>query len=570
MFGRKKRNALLIFTLLLLFLCKNHASSQRGPNYINDSIELSQVVDSAISTYQYDYEKSMQIALEGLSKYENTQYVIGKISLLLLLAEIHYYYKNSFDSSLIYLNRMKQLSDSIELPRGTAWYNLNLANIYYYQDINYEKDNLGKALDFYILAKEQAEKIRDTVIVMDALIGIADIRMRHEEYTNSLAILYQVLEYANRTKILQMQFLVYDDIANIFKLTEQYDSSYYYYQKTLEVVEKLGNQFGELVTNLNLLYVAYMINPNQEVLPELRAILEESSKNGFMRLYLDTGHTICTILEDKNRFEEAYLLYQQITTVRDSIYSTDMVRKVAEYESAYKLMKSKLKNKNLTNQNEISTLKLKNRLIIIILAIFMFVQAVILLIIIYRKYGTIRQNLQTIKDQERKIFEQEKKLIEREKEVIEQKLRYRDKEQAIKAMKIFHHNQLIEKFVKNLEALKLYISRDGNKRNSICRLQDMINEMNYTNNDNVWKEFETIFVESNPGYLEKLHKRYPNLTLNEKKLCVFLYLNMRTKDISSITQQSNKSVNVARTRLRKKLNLENTNINLSSFLQSIK
>jgi DNA-binding CsgD family transcriptional regulator len=137
-------------------------------------------------------------------------------------------------------------------------------------------------------------------------------------------------------------------------------------------------------------------------------------------------------------------------------------------------------------------------------------------------------------------------------------------------MKIFHHNQLIHKVVKDLKALKLYVSRDGDKKNSINRLQYMINDMNYSNNNNNWKEFETIFIESNPGYLEKLHSKYPNLTSNEIKLCVFLYLNMRTKDISSITQQSIKSVNVARTRLRKKLHLENTNANLSSFLQQIK
>ncbi len=564
------KNTLLVFILFMLIYTKDYASPQKDPDFIHDSIELVQYIDSARAFFQSDYEKANQIAHKALTKFDGTRYIIGKIRLLQLLAEIHYYYKNSYDSSIIYLERMKYLSDSIKLPRGTAWYYLNLGNVYYYQDISYEGDSLEKAMESYVRAKEEAEKIGDTIIIADALTGIADILMQRKDFKNSLTTLYQALAFAYTTGELRMQFLLYDDIANIFKLTEQYDSSNYYYQKTMDIAETLGNRFGILVTKLNLLYVSYKMDPKFDVLPKLRAILKESHENKFMRLYLETGYTICQILKDKNKFEEAYLLFQQITTTRDSIYGLDMVRKVAEYESAYKLMKSNLENKHLMSRNKINSLKLRNRLIVIILVIFILLQTIIMLAIIYRKYGIIRNKLLTIKEQERKIFEQEKELIKKEKEAVEQKLRYKEREQTMKAMKIFHHNQLVQKVVQDLDALKLYISRNGSKQNSINRLQNMINKMSYSNINSVWKEFETIFIESNPGYLEKLHQKYPNLTSNETKLCVFLYLNMRTKDISSITQQSIKSVNVARTRLRKKLHLENTNMNLSNFLQQIK
>ncbi|MBN1415875.1 MAG: hypothetical protein JW973_12300 [Bacteroidales bacterium] len=563
------RNVLIIFILSLLNLSSIFSSSKRDVGYVLDSIEFTQYIDSARTIFQFNYEAANGIALEGLSKFENTRYVIGKIYLLQLLAEIHYYYKNNYDSSFFYLNRMKQLADSIGLPRGTAWYFLNLANVYYYQDIYYEQGELNKAMEFYLKAKKEAEKIGDTVIIADALAGIADILMQQEDYKNSLLILYQALDYSYSTGRLRTQFLLYDDIANIYKLTDQYDSSYYYYLKTLEIAEKLENRFGVMVTNLNLLYVTYKINPAFNVLPKLKAIMEESRRNNFMRLYLDAGYTICEILQDKNEFEEAYLLYQQVTNTRDSIFGTDMVRKVAEYESAYKLIKSQLENKQLMSQNEIASLKLRNRQIVLFLVVFILIQAVIMLVIIYRKYRVVNRNIQTIKLQERKIFEQEKELIKKQKEAIEQKLSHKEKEQTIKVMKIFHHNQLIQKVVGELERLKAYFSKDGDKKESIRSLQNLINEMNYSLNNQIWKEFETIFVESNPRFLETLHEKYPSLTSNEIKLCVFLFLNMRTKDIASITQQSAKSINVARTRLRKKLNLENTNINLSGFLQQI-
>ncbi|MCD4747537.1 MAG: hypothetical protein K8R58_14675, partial [Bacteroidales bacterium] len=65
------------------------------------------------------------------------------------------------------------------------------------------------------------------------------------------------------------------------------------------------------------------------------------------------------------------------------------------------------------------------------------------------------------------------------------------------------------------------------------------------------------------------NNKFPDLTANEKKLCAFLRLNMTTKDISAITHQTSNSIEVARTRLRKKLNLSNKDINLVTFISQI-
>jgi len=48
-------------------------------------------------------------------------------------------------------------------------------------------------------------------------------------------------------------------------------------------------------------------------------------------------------------------------------------------------------------------------------------------------------------------------------------------------------------------------------------------------------------------------------------LCAFLRLNMSTKEISSLTYQSENSIMVARTRLRQKLDISR-NENLVTFL----
>ena len=64
-------------------------------------------------------------------------------------------------------------------------------------------------------------------------------------------------------------------------------------------------------------------------------------------------------------------------------------------------------------------------------------------------------------------------------------------------------------------------------------------------------------------------EKFPKLSPNEKKLCAFLRLNMSTKDIAALTRKSTSSIDVARTRLRKKLEISGTDTNLISFLAKL-
>ena len=87
--------------------------------------------------------------------------------------------------------------------------------------------------------------------------------------------------------------------------------------------------------------------------------------------------------------------------------------------------------------------------------------------------------------------------------------------------------------------------------------------------DGLWDEFEIRYQQVHNKFYEQLQATSPNLTTNERRLCAFLRLNMTTKDVSSITGQSTRSIEVARTRLRKKLNITNSETSLTEFLNSL-
>lgn len=159
-------------------------------------------------------------------------------------------------------------------------------------------------------------------------------------------------------------------------------------------------------------------------------------------------------------------------------------------------------------------------------------------------------------------LESDKNLLE--KANIEKELDLKNKELATNVMYQINKNELIQDIIKKLLKLSLKLNTDQKDY-----IHDIVRDMEKARDEKIWDEFELRFHNVHNDFYEKLNAVCPGLSLNEKRLCSFLRLNMTTKEISSITGQSPKSIEMARTRLRKKLNLTNTETSLTDFLDTL-
>jgi phosphate/sulfate permease/DNA-binding CsgD family transcriptional regulator len=81
-------------------------------------------------------------------------------------------------------------------------------------------------------------------------------------------------------------------------------------------------------------------------------------------------------------------------------------------------------------------------------------------------------------------------------------------------------------------------------------------------------EFYHRIEETHKNFQLNLLEKYPNLTDNEKRLAILIRLNFASKEIATLMNISSKSVEIARYRLRKKLELKERE-NLTEFLKSL-
>jgi DNA-binding CsgD family transcriptional regulator len=86
-------------------------------------------------------------------------------------------------------------------------------------------------------------------------------------------------------------------------------------------------------------------------------------------------------------------------------------------------------------------------------------------------------------------------------------------------------------------------------------IEDIKRSIGVFEKENIWNEFELHFNNVQPDFYKNLKNNYPDLSQAELKICALLRLNLNTKEMASITQKSVKSIEVARARIRKKMDL---------------
>ena len=84
-----------------------------------------------------------------------------------------------------------------------------------------------------------------------------------------------------------------------------------------------------------------------------------------------------------------------------------------------------------------------------------------------------------------------------------------------------------------------------------------------------WKLYQENFDLIHQQFFRHLREKFPTLTATDLKFCAYLRLNLNTKEIAELTGLSVRGVEGARYRLRKKLQLKESD-DLVAFLVDFK
>jgi len=480
------------------------------------------------------------------------------------------FYRINQDSSLYYANKALEIADknAISTEKANAFYNIgrtyffmhhyNLAlqymesalNIYrkiksefgealmlnsigiVYRNMNQPEESITYMNEAYQLFK----KIDDKNYQAITLGNLGRDYLSKKDYDTAEEYLKKSIktESAKENPLLMMQY--YISMGDIYlegrkdykKAIDFYRKGIIYAEKgnsPLNISEALGKTGSAYIKMGNYDSARYYIDKSMGFYDRVKSksILQNGYKQ-YIEYYKQLG-------DYKKAFEYSVLLRE----LEDSLFSTQANTKMAEFEVMYKTLKNEETIKHLNDQKQIQQLRLSILLVIVALIILI----IIFLINYYREKISISN---------------------REKKELQQILELRDKELASTALNFAQNNELLAKTTK-----KLIKSQEMLDENEQKEIQNIINELRAQVSSDSFHEFELRFLKVHKDFYTKLRAEFPKLSPNDLKMCALLRLNLSSKDIANILHMSSASVNVTRSRIRKKMNLSKK-VNLVSFL----
>ncbi|MEQ8702920.1 MAG: triple tyrosine motif-containing protein [Phaeodactylibacter sp.] len=176
-----------------------------------------------------------------------------------------------------------------------------------------------------------------------------------------------------------------------------------------------------------------------------------------------------------------------------------------------------------------------------------------------------KQQMALQKEQQKlnQIEEEKQQALSRLKqEKVQSELQHVNNLLAASTMNLVVKNEFIDSIKQALQDLK----QNGKWAEAKQSLERIVKEIDINLKlQEDWEQFEYHFDKVHGDFLTRLQQAYPDLSPNEQKLCTLLRLNLNTKEIANILSISQRGVEVARYRLRKKLELEKGQ-NLSKFI----
>lgn len=432
-----------------------------------------------------------------------------------------------------YFSALRLNESKNDKPRTT----INLINIAGIQSTQKDYESAIKTLNkAFRLSEEMNDSLKMSICL--ANLGSIHLEMNHPE---ALSFYQRALATGKQNNI-SLNINILTNIGSIYTGQKEYDKALQYLQQAMQLAEKtqIRQLYGEIQVKLGSLYLAqkkYAIAIDYT----LKA-LNSARELSYSELQKDCLEQLSTLYAMQQNFRKAYESHVLYQTLADSLFSEKNIREIAKIENSYRNEKEKQEMKMKKAEQE---MRIKSQMQIII---FLTVISLLVLALALSIYWSSKLK---------------KRMLKLEIMNINRELKSNQKAVTAATLKLVQHSEQDAQRIKALETIKQNTTEKG--QNDI---RSLITDYKFQAKDSSWEEFEILFQKVEASFYEKLNENFPNLTMNERKLCVFLKLNMNNKQIAQITFQSEEALKKARLRLRKKLEL-NREDNLALFIQSL-
>lgn len=355
-----------------------------------------------------------------------------------------------------------------------------------------------------------------------------------------------------------MTFQALTNISMLFLERNQIDSAAVYDNAALEILQKnaSGNLIFTTLYNINHIKILYAQGKYAEALTLLH---KQEGITGMLK-----GEQFLTEI------------YEMLWKVSDKLGKEDEAYKYLEkYMNEYKAREIEIRNQDIPkakareaiarSNDRINLLEKDAELnrtlmyVMILSIIVIILVAVSVFVYLYQRY-----KIRKIENRElRNSLQQESLIYSINRQNFERDIKQKDCEISSSTLLLANKNEVLHQIS---DITKRYSEQNLIPTEYVKQINSVIGDS--LKNDDEWSRFKLHFDSVHPGFFVKLKEISAELTENDLRLCAYIRIGIRAKQIAGMLSVSPDSVNSNRYRLRKKLGLQHGE-SLDDFIRKI-
>ncbi len=378
---------------LVLILSSLFFSNALQAKRINTKIDsLNHLLEISTDIEKIDILNELIIAYDTISQIESLDYANQALELtkkikskediaisLDRVGKIQYFLSN-YDKSIDYfLESLKIREDSGNKKAVAQSYN-NLGVIYLHLA------NYNKALEYLQKAWSVSEGIADVVFMIKLSNNLGIVYMKLENYDKALEYYQKTLNNCIETNNKEQEGTCLNNIGIVYWYLEDYNKALEYYLNAVKISEDIGDKWSVSNTSRNIGEVYIKFHDYNNSLLYLNKGLKIAEELDSKHLIKDCYVTFSELYFAKGDYKKAYEYHTLYSEIKDSIFSEETGKNIAEMEVKFETVKKEKEIEILEKEHEINVLKLKKHKIQRNLLIISSLFILLIVIILYSRF----------------------------------------------------------------------------------------------------------------------------------------------------------------------------------------
>lgn len=454
-----------------------------------------------------------------------------------------------WSSAMEYYHKALLIAQDNNMQGDIARIYNNIGAAYYPTDIEKSKEYINKSLKIN-------SEIGDKQELFINYNNLAAINVKLNAFDEALDYALQALQMVDKEEHSDMYHSMQCNIGSLYLQKGEIYLAISYINNAKDFFEKSHN-YSELVTIYTLLIEAYEKSGINSEAAKCVSTIENDLLHKISNSEVESkAHiTLSDFYKRSNNYVKAYDHLKEATALKDSLVKANDKRKVNNLERIYDNEQKLRENAKAINNMQISKLKTDRTVTVIIIALIALIIIIIFLITLSQLQQKRHKANTQLVEQQIALQEKENELQQIKEQELNRVIDQKNRELSSYALTFTKDNEFLEQLSEELKQLLLV--KDPRDKEYKERIRNILSQVKQRCNTDNWQEFKYYFEQVHPSFYDRLEEISPGITQRQKRLCAMLYIGLSTKEISSITFREIRSIESARNRLRKKLEVPN-------------